>query len=83
MGDATRRFASSFTINLGDPLVKRIQAPNPTVEGTPFDAGLGKVVLADPAKKIFKVIPTDFNNDGKNDLVIAYDDGTIKLLKNY
>ncbi|MEI7562326.1 MAG: VCBS repeat-containing protein [bacterium] len=40
-------------------------------------------MFSDPNKTIFKAIPADINNDGLEDIIIAYTDGTIKLAKNY
>ncbi|MFZ2718776.1 MAG: VCBS repeat-containing protein, partial [Candidatus Absconditicoccaceae bacterium] len=82
VGESTKHFASEFLINYGDPLVKRLNK-NTNVKLTDYDGGLGKVIYSDPDKTIFKVKNIDFNNDGLQDFVIVYTDGTIKLVKNY
>ena len=75
-------FSSSFLINFGDPLLKKV-SENVPIKQTNFDGGMGDPIYSDPSNPIFKVIPIDFNNDGLNDIIIVYTDGTIKLMKNY
>lgn len=69
-------------INLGDPLLRKYDT-NLEVYNTDFDGGLGTEVFSDPNKTIFTVKPLDFNNDGLQDLIVVYTDGTVKLSKNY
>jgi hypothetical protein len=69
-------------INIGDPLVKRIDL-NKVSANSQFDTGIGNRIYSDPGKTIFKAIPFDFNNDEQDDILIAHTDGSIKLLKNY
>ncbi|MDR2540435.1 MAG: VCBS repeat-containing protein [Candidatus Peribacteria bacterium] len=40
-------------------------------------------MFSDPDKSIFTTKPIDFNNDGLEDIIIVYTDGSIKLAKNY
>ena len=82
IGDATKWFASLFAINIGDPLVTRIDL-NKKAANTAFDTSMGTNIYNNPWKTIFKVIPFDFNNDELDDILIAHTDGSIKLLKNY
>jgi len=80
--DATKWFASLFAINIGDPLVTRMDM-NKKAADTPFDTSMGTNIYNDPGKTIFEVVPFDFNNDGLDDLLVAHTDGSVKLLKNY
>jgi hypothetical protein len=40
-------------------------------------------VFTDPSKIIHTSKIIDFNNDGINDLIVVYTDGTVKISKNY
>lgn len=82
VGEATLPYGSHFLVNFWDPLLER-REKNPEIPNTNFDASLGQTIYADPDKTIFKVLPIDFNNDGIKDIIVAYTDGSIKLLKNY
>lgn len=92
VGQATIPFGSEFLINIGDPLIKRINE-NETAkiydkdgnidEDSLFDKWLWKVIYSEPWKTILKVINIDFNNDWLEDIIVAFTDGTIKILKNY
>lgn len=90
--EATTRYSSEFLINIWDPLLKRVsnninsKIYNPkddTTKDSGFDRWIGEVVFSEPNKNILKVINVDFNNDWLEDMIIAFNDGTIKLLKNY
>jgi len=80
--ESTVPFASSFLINFGDPLLKRVDK-NRQIEDVPFDLGIWDMVFSDPDKNIFKVLNFDFNNDGLQDILVSYTDWSIKILKNY
>jgi len=82
VGESTLPFGSHFLINMWDPLLKKIDK-NKLLNSVPFDRWLGDLVYSMPGKIIFKVLPLDFNNDGLQDLIVSYNDGTIKILKNY
>jgi hypothetical protein len=68
-------------INWGDPLFERI-SKNKQLPDLPMDLGIGKQIYADPTKSIFKTLPIDVNNDGLQDLVIVFGDGTIRYIRN-
>jgi len=80
--EATIPFGSHLLINIGDPLLTRIE-DNPVITNTDHDGGVWDVVYSNPDKTIFKVLPLDFNNDDLQDLIVAYTDGSIEILKNY
>jgi len=89
---ASLNFASEFLINIGDPLLKRIDDnisakmldTDLNIEiDSGFDKWIWEVIYSEPGKTIFKVKNVDFNNDGLEDIIVAFTDGTIKILKNY
>lgn len=80
VGMASKSFWNPFVLNIGDPLLTRIDK-NRKIENTSFDDGVGQVVRTDD-KRILKNKVFDFNNDGLQDMVIAYQDGSVRLLKN-
>ena len=75
-------YGSIFLINFGDPLVQRV-SDSIKISKTEFDGSAGQEVFSNPNKTIAQTIPADFNHDGLQDLLIAYTDGSIQLLKNY
>jgi len=90
--NATIPFSSEFLINIWDPLLKRIDKNitskvydnNGTmIRDTEFDKWLWDVIYSEPWKTILKVKDIDFNNDWLNDVIVAFTDGSVKLLKNY
>ncbi len=82
VGEATLPFGSEFLINIGDPLIKRVEENTP-LTNSDHDWGLGKIVFSDPSKTILKTIDIDYNRDGLRDLLIVYKDGSLKLQKQY
>lgn len=82
VGQSTLPYGSAFLINFGDPMVQRI-SDSIQISKTQFDGSAGQEIFSSPDKTIFKTIPTDFNRDGIQDLLVAYTDGSIQLLKNY
>ncbi len=90
--ESTIPFSSEFLINIWDPLLKRIDQ-NESAKiydedwnldtDTWFDKWLWEVIYSEPWKTIFKVINIDFNNDDLEDIIVAFTDGSIKILKNY
>ena len=82
VGQSTLPYGSVFLINFGDPVLKRV-SENIKLSKTNLDGGIGQNIFSNPSKTILKTIPADFDNDGLKDLLIAYTDGSIQLLKNY
>lgn len=82
VGEATLPFGSEFLINIGDPLIKRIEENSP-LNDSDHDWGLGTIVFSDPSKTILKTIDIDYNRDGLRDLLVVYKDGSLKLQKQY
>jgi hypothetical protein len=63
-------------------LVQRV-SESIKISKTQFDGSAGQEVFTNPNKTIFQTLPADFNHDGLQDLLVAYTDGSIQLLKNY
>ncbi len=90
--ESTINFASEFLINIWDPLLRRIDENvsakmwdndlNIEIDSG-FDKWIWEVVYSEPNKTILKVINIDFNNDWLEDIIVAFTDGSIKILKNY
>jgi len=80
VGEATRFFGSPALINIGDPLLKRLNE-NIVIKNTDVDAGKGQQLFADNGKGVMQSIPIDFNNDKIQDLLVVHSDSTIRLLK--
>lgn len=90
--ESTISFASEFLINIWDPLLKRVNK-NVTAKmldndlnievDSEFDKWIWEIIYSEPGKTIFKVKNLDFNNDGLEDIIVAFTDWTIKILKNY
>lgn len=82
VGEATIPFGSEFLINLGDPLLQRGDSNSP-INNSEYNGDLGKTIYSDTNSSIFKVIDIDYNNDGLKDLLVVYENGIIKLQKQY
>ncbi len=80
--DATKHFASDFLINFWDPVLKRIDE-NQTIENTKYDWWIWKKVFSDSEWSILEVENFDFDNSWREDLLVAYSNWTVRLLKNY
>jgi len=80
--ESTLPYWSQFLINFWDPLIKRTNK-NIEIGKTELDGWIWDQIFSSPDKTIFKVTPIDFNNDWLSDLLVAYTDWTLKLLKNY
>lgn len=91
VGEATVSFSSEFLINIWDPLLRRVDKnKNATVLSDSddeidswFDKWIWEPIFSNPDKTILKVINIDFNNDWLEDIIVAFTDGSIKILKNY
>ena len=80
--EATIPFGSEFLVNIWDPLLKRIEK-NSNIENADYNWGIEKTIYSDPNNTIWKVLDIDYNNDGLRDLLVIYEDGSIKLQKQY
>ena len=82
VGEATRKFWSELLINLWDPVLSR-KSNNEDVYGTDFDGWIWQEIYSDPENDIFRTHIIDFNNDGVDDLLAVYLDGSVKISKGY
>ena len=74
--ESTIPFGSEFLINIWDPLLKNR-------DEVASKRWLWQVKYSEPSKSIFKVTDIDYNWDGLRDLLVAYRDWSINLLKQY
>lgn len=82
VGEATLPFGSEFLINLGDPALTR-KDKNPDLKNANHNWWLGRIIYSDNKQNIFKVIDIDYNKDGLQDIIIIYNNWTIKLQKQH
>jgi hypothetical protein len=82
VGEATIPFGSQFLINFWDPLISRI-SKNIEIDVVKQDLGIGEHLYSNASKSIFKVLNGDINNDGLEDVVVVFNNGSVKVLKNY
>lgn len=79
--NATKHFGWLFLMNIWDPFLKRIEE-NQKIMHTDYDWWVGQVVFSD-ATSFEDVDVMDYDNDWRDDLLITYKDGAMRLLKNY
>ncbi len=81
LGKATQPYLSDIGILIGDPLIK-LPFDESLVASHGFDKGLGQLIDS-TNKNIKKIIaPFDYDNDANEDLLLVFEDGTIKLIQN-
>ncbi|MBU1019338.1 S-layer homology domain-containing protein [Patescibacteria group bacterium] len=78
-GESNLTAVSEIGVLLGDPTIS-LKNDN-SANSLGYTKDIGKIILAgdEPPQDI---VPLDYNNDNLQDLLIAYEDGTIKLLEN-
>ncbi|MBT3865243.1 hypothetical protein HOF67_04415 [Candidatus Peregrinibacteria bacterium] len=82
VGDSNIPYASEVGVLLGDPNIRLWNHKNPVF--TPehgYAKTIGQPLLNDDAV-IKNIEPFDYNGDGYDDLLLMYEDGTVKLLEN-
>lgn len=82
VGEATKKFWSEFVINLWDPVLTK-KSENKTMKGTAFDGWIWHQIWAESESEIFGSYDIDFDTNWTLDLLIAYQDWSIKLAKSY
>lgn len=80
--DSTKASSSEYMINFWDPILTRVDK-NQIVKDTNYDLGIWKNIYSNNNGSIIKVLSIDFNNDWLKDMLIANNDWSIKILKNY
>jgi len=79
VGDSNLFYASEVGVVLGDPTISL------TTQGETNDLGfttdIGSMVYASQSN-ILEMLPMDYNNDGQEDVILAYPNGNIDVLQN-
>ena len=83
VGESNLPYASEAAIIYGDPTVKvKIEGIVGMVsELTGYSKVIGKQILASD-KPIKEMLSFDYNDDGREDVLILYEDGLVRLLEN-
>jgi len=79
-GESNKYAVSEIGVLLGDPTIS-IHDQN-DVNTLGYTKDIGRMLLSS-SDTIKDMVPLDYNNDGLQDLLIAYETGEIKLLQNY
>ncbi|RKW20498.1 VCBS repeat-containing protein [Candidatus Gracilibacteria bacterium] len=83
VGASTKDYMSVYMINVGDPFV-RLKEQRKTFTGTKelkkFDPTIGKIISKDEEVLDYKIF--DYNNDGKQDLLLQRRDNYLELFEN-
>lgn len=81
VGHATKSFGSPYLLNIWDPFLERVRESR-RVTSTAFDDGVGQVVWTDNSR-ILTTSLIDIDSSWQKDLLIAYQDGSLRLLRNH
>lgn len=81
VGEANQAYASDIGIVLGDPTIRLTDVNELDVSETGFTSGIGRMVLAGN-EVIQDISIMDYNSDGMEDVVVAFESGMIDLLEN-
>jgi hypothetical protein len=81
VGHATKSYGNPLLLNIWDPFLERVKNSR-RVEATNYDDGISQVMWTDN-QKILKTSLIDFDSDGNKDMLIAYQDWSIRLLRNH
>ncbi|MCC7431972.1 VCBS repeat-containing protein, partial [Candidatus Peregrinibacteria bacterium] len=86
VGEANLPFASDAGVVIGDPTIKLNNQKDPTTGdklfgSTGFTKDIGKMLYAG-VTNIKDISTVDFDNDSDKDILIAYQDGKVRLLEN-
>lgn len=77
-GEATKFYGADSGVLLGDPMIK---ASGRDVSGTGYSNDIGQQVLAGDVN-VKEILTVDYDGNGLEDILIAYEDGKIRLLEN-
>ncbi|MCD6381530.1 MAG: hypothetical protein J7L43_00940, partial [Candidatus Aenigmarchaeota archaeon] len=82
VGESNVPYASEIGINLGDPTIRlKIDKDNDASSLTGFSRDIGTPILTDN-KSVLDIIKMDYNGDNREDILVVYSDGFIRLLEN-
>ena len=79
-GESNMHSVSEIGVLLGDPTISLDTSDDAGSLG--YTKDIGRIIL-NGDENVQDLIPLDYNNDGLEDLLVAYEDGRIKLLQNY
>ncbi|KKP40590.1 MAG: calcium-binding protein [Candidatus Peregrinibacteria bacterium GW2011_GWF2_33_10] len=82
LGEATLPYSSEIGILTGDPLIKLDENKN-TISATGYDKTIGVPIMSNNDNIQEVIAPFDYDGDGNNDILVAYEDGAINLIQNY
>ncbi len=81
IGEANQYYASDIGIVLGDPTIRLTDWNPQSVSSTGFTSGVGRLILAG-GETIQDMTVMDYNSDGLEDILVAFENGAIELLEN-
>ncbi|MFA6528780.1 MAG: FG-GAP-like repeat-containing protein, partial [Candidatus Gracilibacteria bacterium] len=78
-GESNKYGVSEIGVLLGDPTISLDNSYSSSSLG--YTKDIGKILVSGD-ETIQDIVPLDYNNDGLQDLLVAYESGKIKLLQN-
>lgn len=81
VGESLIPYASDTTIIFGDPMIRLKIDEDLISDASGYTKDLGKVIFSGQ-EEIKEMIDFDFNGDGSDDVLLAYESGLIRLLEN-
>jgi len=78
-GESNQQAVSEIGVLLGDPTIS-LDTNESNALG--YTKDIGRIIL-NGDESVQDIVPLDYNNDGLEDLPVAYENGEIKLLQNY
>lgn len=81
VGEANQFYASDIGIVLGDPTIRLTDYNPQEVSSSGFTHGVGTLVLAG-GETIQDITTFDYNSDGLDDVLVAFEDGEVQILEN-
>jgi hypothetical protein len=81
VGEANLSYASDIGVVLGDPTIRITHYNAQEVSSTGFTSGVGRLIMAGD-ETIQDLSAIDYNTDGLTDLMVAFEDGAVRILEN-
>lgn len=81
VGEAHQFYASEIGVVLGDPTIRLTDFNPPEISSTGFTQGIGRLLVSGD-QTIQDVSSLDYNSDGLDDVLVAFENGLIKVLEN-
>lgn len=80
VGESNLPYLSEVGIIYGDPMVRLEKSEDLSSELSGFTKDIGESVYSSN-KEIVEMIPFDYNGDGEDDILLAYEDGLARVLE--